>query len=208
MPQSATEICNLAVSHLAISKEIQDLDTEKSKEAQACRRFYETARDKVLRDYPWPFATVIVTLELVTDFTQQATPPIPEWAFAYRMPSDCLRDRRILSGLRTDDRQSRVSYRIVPDGQGLLIYTNMQNAQLEYTQRVTEVGRFMPDFTMALSFLLAAYIAPRVTSVDQVELRKNTYLMYQVELINARANAANEEQPDEEPDSEFVRERG
>lgn len=85
---SSTEISNMALSHLAISREIAALDTERSQEAQACRRFYETVRKTVLRDYPWPFATKFATLALVED------DPNSEWDFSYRYPSDCLNARR------------------------------------------------------------------------------------------------------------------
>ena len=70
---SKTEIANLALSHLGVGKEIGNLDTEKTEEAVAMRRFYESARDATLRDFPWPFATRMVALALV------ASPPTQWW---------------------------------------------------------------------------------------------------------------------------------
>jgi hypothetical protein len=43
------DIANMALRHVGISTEIQDFDAEKSKEAQACRRFYDVARDQLTR---------------------------------------------------------------------------------------------------------------------------------------------------------------
>jgi hypothetical protein len=93
-------ICNVALSHLANSTEIQDLDAEPSKEAQACRRLFDLTRDEVLRDFPWPFATASAALTLF------ASNPNTEWGYSYRMPAGKLFFRRILSGVRNDSRQS------------------------------------------------------------------------------------------------------
>jgi hypothetical protein len=88
-------ICNVALSHLANSTEIQDLDAEPSKEAQACRRLFDLTRDEVLRDFPWPFATASAALTLF------ASNPNTEWGYSYRMPAGKLFFRRILSGVGT-----------------------------------------------------------------------------------------------------------
>ena len=45
---SSTEIANLALSHLGNGTEIADLETERSSEASACRRFYDVALAQVL----------------------------------------------------------------------------------------------------------------------------------------------------------------
>jgi hypothetical protein len=75
------DICNLALSHVGVSTEIANLDTERSKEAQACRRFYEPTREEVLRAFAWPFATRFVDLQLVEE------EPNDEWAYSYRYPA-------------------------------------------------------------------------------------------------------------------------
>ena len=89
------DIWNTALSHLGISKEVASVD-ESSAEAKACRRFYDTTIKAVLKDYSWPFASKIATLNLIT------ANPNDEWAYSYRYPSDCLFFRRILSGNRND----------------------------------------------------------------------------------------------------------
>jgi hypothetical protein len=200
---SDVEICNLALSHLAIATEIATL-TERSKEAQACNRFYTQVRDEVLRDFPWPFATTVAALALVTDFTGVAG---AEWTYAYRYPSDCVRARRILSGIRKDTRQSRVPFRILQDATGSLLYTDKNSAQLEYTARVTDPTRYQADFVEALALLLASRIAVRVTTTNPTKLRDDAFQLYQLQLGIARANALNEEQPEEEPDAELIRSR-
>jgi len=59
---SKTEISNMALSHLGVGYEIQNIETEQSQEATACRRYYDIALQTTLTDYPWPFAIVTSAL--------------------------------------------------------------------------------------------------------------------------------------------------
>lgn len=201
MASSTTEIANLSLSHLGIGKEIGNLDTERSEEAAACRRFYDTARDATLRDFPWPRFTKFVTLALVE------TNPTDEWVFSYRYPSDCLELRRVLSGIRNDSRQSRVPYKIGQDVTGHLIYTDQADAQVEYTALISTVERYPSDFVLAFSFRLASLVAPRLTGGDPFKVGQRALELYMFEISKARATAVNEEQAEEDVDSEFVRVR-
>jgi hypothetical protein len=198
---SETEISNMAISHLGVGKEIADLDTETSAEAKACRRFYDIARDTVLRDFQWPFATKIASLGLVE------SDPNTEWDYSYRYPSDCITLRRILSGVRQDTLDSKVPYKIAQDSSGRLIFSDEENASVEYTVKVTDPAKYTPDFTLALSYRLAVYIAPRVTRGDPFKLMEKAMGMYMDIIGDAKANAYNEEQDDVKPESEFIRAR-
>lgn len=201
MASSSTEICNLALSHLGNGKTISNIDTERSAEALACRAFYETARDVTLRDANWPFATAFRALGLIE------TDPTTEWTYSYRYPTDCLKLRRFLSGIRNDNRQSRTPYRIARDDAGRIILTDLVDANVEYTFKETSVIRFPSDFVMALSFRLAAYIAPRVTGGDAFKMGERALRLYTFELGKADSSAASEVQDEELPDSEFIRTR-
>jgi hypothetical protein len=198
MASSETEIANMALSHLGIGKEIQNIETESSQEAKACRRFFDTARDAVLRDFPWPFATKLVDLGLVEE------DPNDEWGFSYRYPSDAIALRRILSGIRNDTLASRVPYKVGQDSQGLLIFTDAEDAQMEYTVREEAVERFSPDFILALSMRLAVYVAPRLTGGDPFKIGQRAMSLYMAEIGLAQASATGEEQPEQQPDSEFI----
>jgi len=202
---SETEICNLALSHIGVGKEIAVLDTEKSEEAEACRRFYDTARDVTLRKFSWPFATRFMALGLVETLTD--TNSDSEWKYSYRYPSDCVKIRRILSGIRNDTRQSRTPYIIVSDDTEKLIYTDQQNAEIEYTKRIDDPQLYPSDFIMAYSYRLAGYISARLTKGDPFKIRAEVLQLFNMEITEAKANAANEEQPEQLPDSEFIRTR-
>src|SRR5512146_1689119 len=94
------QICNMALGHIGVTKFIAAL-TDRSNEANVCNLYYEQARDFVLEDLPWPFATRYISLGLVTDFTALTIPH--DWSYAYRYPSDCVFARRLVTTIgRTD----------------------------------------------------------------------------------------------------------
>jgi hypothetical protein len=177
---------------------VANLDSERSQEALACRAFFDLALENTLRDFNWPFATKIAALNLVEE------DPNDEWGFSYRYPPDCLKVRRILSGTRTDTVDTREKYRITRDDAGLLILADKEDAEIEYTMRTTDPERYPSDFVMALSFRLAVYIAPRVTGGDPFKLKESCYQSYNMEIGKAYSSALNEEQPDIDPESEFI----
>lgn len=198
---SVTDICNLAISHLGVGKEVGNVETDDDEEASAFNRFYETTRDEVLREFPWPFAVKTVDLGLVEE------DPTVEWAYSYRYPSNAIQLKRILSGIRNDNQDSRIPYRITRDDGGLLIYTDLEDATLEYIFRETDPGRFPSDFVTALSYLLAFKMAPRLTKGDPFKLGNRAYEAYMMAIGKAKADAANEEVSEREPESEFIRSR-
>lgn len=194
-------ICNQALSLIGVAKEIANIETEKSAEAQACRRFYDDTLDEVLRDFPWPHAMVTTALGLV------AEDPNDEWKFSYQYPTDCLMAHRILSALRPETRSSRIPYKIGYASTGRLIYTDREDAELQYTVRNVDPTTYPPDFSFCLALLLAAKIAPRLTAGDPFSIMNKVMAMYEAQKMRARGNAANEEQPDEEADAEMIRAR-
>lgn len=230
MPQSQTDIVNLALSHIS-EKTIVNLD-EKSVMAEAANQFYNTALYETLRDFSWPFATKYDNLALIP-----MTPPSSafvliqanqNWAFAYQYPSDCLYFRRVLSGFYQDSRQGRIPYIIARSDfinpqplvgttppytfspsqeSGLYIFTNQQFAQCEYTFLVTDTSIMPPDFIMALSYRLAGLMVTRLTGGDPFHLKQEVMALYDAEITKAKANAFNEEQPPQELPSEFQRSR-
>lgn len=209
MPVSKTDIFNLALGHLGVATEVQDPDADRSKEAQACRRFFSIALEETLRDAPWPFAKQYELLALVTSPT-----PISEFTYAYRYPANALFVRRILNGSsRIEDSDSRVKYRIGRDASGKLIQTDQAvlatspyGPWVEYTYLETNMAAWHPDAALALSFLLGSLIGPRVAS-DKTKLLDRTYQLYRAEITKAKVNAYNEESIDRDVDSEFERSR-
>jgi hypothetical protein len=198
---SKTEIANMAISNLGTGKEIANLDNEQSQEANACRRFFEVARDATLLDYNWPFAKVATTLNLIEEG------PNKEWGYSYRYPADCLKVIQIVPGKRIVDRKERRPFKIAKDNAGKIIYSNAPVAKIEYIQRIEDPNFFSSSFIIALSFRLAAYVAPRLTKGDPYKMRQEMLASYMSEIDTAKRNSANEGQDYEEPESSFIRAR-
>ena len=193
-----TSVSNMALGHLAASQEIQNVDTENSDEAIVCRRFFTPALEMFQRDFSWPFSNIIQALALVE------TSPNTEWAFSYQYPSDCKMFRRILSGQRNDSRQSRVPYRIARGTSASVIFTDKEDAFGDWSVVETDLNRYPPDAIMALSFLIAHLISPKITSGDPFKLGARAFALYNQARNSAQANALNEQQDEEPTQSEFI----
>jgi hypothetical protein len=206
MATSDTEIANLALGHLGQGNEILNLQTTKSPEAYVFRRLYDTVRRSTLRDFSWGFAHKVAPLGLVTQYGD-ALHPTSEWGYAYRRPSDCLLDRKIQSGIRNDNRQSRVTYKSSRDSSGPIILTDKSDAVLEYTVDIVEVELYPDDFVLAFSLRLAMYGAPRICGEDPNRMGRRAADLYSFEISRAQNNNRNEEQDEEDPSSELERSR-
>ena len=198
---SKTEMANLAISHLGQGKEIANLDTEKSSEAATMRRFVPIVIEMFLKDFPYSFCNVTSALDLVE------TDPNDEWNYSYRVPTDCLKPIRILSGIRNDNRQTRVPYKIGKDDQGELIYTDQESAELEYTQFVNDASKYPVDVLLSMSLFLAGLAAPRILGEDPFKMGERAMKMYQFFKGKADAHDANDQQQEEPPEAEAVRAR-
>ncbi len=198
---SKTEIANMSLAHLGVGHEISNIETERSEEANAIKAFYNTDREFIQSDFPWPFLTRSANLGLV------AEDPTTEWDFSYRYPSNALKIRRIFSSLRNDNRQSRIPYKIYSDAAGKLIYTDYEDAVIEYSIANNDEQKWPADFILAFSYLLASHAGPRLTKGDPFKMRDASIKFYQAFLQLAEQRSVNEEQTEEIPPSEFERAR-
>lgn len=198
---SETEIANLALSHLGHGKELADIDTDVGAVPSALRRFYDIARKQTFRAFPWSFARKFYTLNLVEEN------PTTEWTYSYRYPSDCLAFRKILSGTRRDNRETRIKYELASDDDGKLIYSDEASAVGEYTRDITDGQFYSEDFVMAMSYRLAYLIAPRVAGIDAASLRREMKAMFEEAIVEAQGMDLNEQSFDEEPEAENIRAR-
>lgn len=201
MALSENDIANKALRALGVSQTVSDFRTERTKEARAILAAYDDAVDQVLRGAPWPFATEFVTLALSATSVDS-----DEYAFTYAYPADCVRFRRIISGVVIpDSAQSEVRYRIV---RGRYVLTNQEDAVAEITYRETNVTAWDTDFAEAIGYFLAALIAPTLLKADTFKLAQNAMQMYSFLIDTAKANAFNEEiREDDQLRSEFDRSR-
>jgi len=200
MASSKTEICNLAIRHIGGSREIDDFDTDRTKEAAACRRFYPQALSQTYRDFKWPHAVRIVALAELTSNDWD-----DEWPYAFRYPSVASRVWRIVSGTRSEGANEKIKFRVVGDDSGRVILTDESEPSIEYSVEDDVVEHYPADFVGCVAWRLASMLAPSVTK--GLMSAQECLQMYAMEAQRAGVNAANEEQPDEPPLSEFERMR-
>lgn len=179
------EICNMALSRIGESP-IEAL-SEASEAARKCNQFFEHDRRVVLRRYPWPWATRRVELAAMVDSPQ-------DYLYAYRYPADCCYLRKIYS-VAPDGHlmplPEFVSYQIVSDAGGMIIYTNEPRVIAEYTADIKDAEMFDEQFCEALSWKLAASIAFKLTGNAQiVQMATNEYERL---FLYAAADAENEQ---------------
>lgn len=226
---TAEGICNMALGHLKVTRQISTLATDLSAEGIACRTFYDMCKFSMLEDFKWPFATTQGALTLIEDNpfpynlgdANSITGTGPdvldsEWSYAYQYPANCSNFIRILSGIRNEARLDRVPFKIFNNntnanssqGGKKMILTDMSSAMGEWTTEVIQEDDFSAAFVLALSFKVAMLIAPMVTGGDPFKLGERAMKMYELELVKAQGNALNEEQMEAEPESEFVIARG
>ncbi|WDY60392.1 hypothetical protein [Pseudomonas sp. PSKL.D1] len=205
---SVIEICNMALSNIGASRRIDDLD-EDSQEAEQCSLFYVHARDFVLRsDCEWAFATAFAALAEVADN------PDPVFPYAYAMPNDCMRIRRIVNPVLDASYFTRIhcygnppqipeiKFRVVNGSSQRLITTMEPAATLEYTLKVESSEMFDPVFVSALSWYLASKIAAPLAKDTSVTA--NCYAQYQADVLRAGAAALNEGSGPEQHESIFI----
>lgn len=167
---SIVTICNMALGNIGIDQTIENIDDNNIR-ARMCKLYYAEIRDQMLRDFDWNFASKVVPAGLLVQ-----TPP-PGWQFSYIYPTDCIIVRALSTeeGLRLpswygagcigDEAilaqwQRRVPFQVKanPDTTGRIIVTDLEDAYVWYTMRVTDPNQFDTKFTDALSWRLAARI--------------------------------------------------
>lgn len=135
------------------------------------------------------------------DATTQAN---RDWLYAYRWPTDCLFARRLCkdSGNSRAFDRTPLEWRIGRDKNGLLIYTNEREANLEYTMIDCDALWANDIWLNAFTWRLAAEMAPSMAKDDRLHTKCMT--MYQLTLNEAKTVDAREQQQFAPGDAEWI----
>lgn len=152
---TAEYAANLALGHLGIP-EIASM-SDKTTRARCMRKFFDLARDELLREKPWNFATAWVT---------PARDPVPgqgDLKLRYPLPDDCLRVRYIKGDNRREwaVEGGEAGVGGVPV-EAVVLVTNIVSPTVCYTKRVTAVRLWDPIFLSGFGHLLASYAATQL----------------------------------------------
>jgi hypothetical protein len=203
------DICNMALDRIGSTDNIGDLD-EESTAAEKCKFWYPICRDQTLRDFPWNFARRSGALAQVTGDAP------PGWAFQYRYPSDCLTARQVTDagGTRLPwcalaPGQSflqwippRIPFDISSDDSGRLILTDMEEAYLVHTVRLTNLDIWDETAKSALAWKLAnELVVPLSLDAKRKQVAREEYYL---DLSRASAHNFNESGQDPVQESSSI----
>lgn len=175
---SVAAICNLAYAHFGHDANVVSISPpDDSVEAQLASQFYPIARDELLEMHAWSFATKRATLAALVSARE-------DFAYAYSIPADCLKPRKLLPEGYASDSESEVFER-----EGQALYTDVPTvATLVYTFNLTNTGVFSPPFVSALSLHLASYLAGPI--LKDASGRVQALLMQRALVALAKARVA------------------
>ena len=195
-----TQICQLALRHLAITERFADVDTANTKNAKVLLDLYDQVVGEVLSAFDWPFARRFAQLVAGVASTETG------WATAYTLPNDAVTVHRvgvdIVGGTQIIPEQD-IPFEINEK----LLYSNIDTVAIQYTSNAILVANYPPDFIACVADLLAFYAAPSLTEGDQFKLGARAFQMYQVQLVKSKVKMLNEQAPQQPVDSEFERSR-
>lgn len=212
---SVVDICNMALAHLRVGS-INNLN-ESSVQAQQCKLFYEMARDQALSDANWGFNRKLEPLA-------QLDVDIFNWAYVWQYPTDCLHINNLVRNLeevnagtgyvaashlydhrfRRPQDLPRVEFRLLNNDGARVIATNEPELRVDYRAKVDDPNLYLPDFRMALSYLLASYIAVVLVGIKDGRQRGTDCLaLYNAFKTKAMDLNANESYRDP-PESDYI----
>jgi hypothetical protein len=183
---SVVDICNLALGHLGDSATVAAISPpDGSIQAAHCARLYPVSRDQILETHPWGFATQRIVAAPVTN-------TLASWSYAYALPANSIRLVSVLPQSATDDTATD-DFIVETDSAGNgVVYCNVQNATLRFIVRVTDTTKYSTLFTVALSRLLAAYLAgPVLKGKVGASASQGLMQQYKVDLGDAKELDAN-----------------
>lgn len=194
MAVSAVEICNMALSKLAINQYIESL-LDPSTEAKVCSLHYNHYRKIVLTHVTWGFAERRIALG------ESGTAP-DEWEFQYGWPSGALRIIQIPDGLQVRRADQRIPFRTRNVAGTRYIVTDYENAEADYTDDVEDTTLFSPQFDEALAARMAYQMAMPLSA--EPELRSAAWQDWIIAVSDAvRLEFAGKQNP-EEPDAAHI----
>lgn len=189
-----TQICNMALARIG-QQPINDINDD-SPVARACLSLYEDTVREVARSHPWN------CLKARADLAQNATAPEFGWAYAYTMPTDCV---RVIDVNGYDPIYTPAIYEI----NGRDILTDDDECKMTYIRYNEDPTGFDSLLVRSIVTLLASYLAGRIAQDDarSMTLREE---YERTTLRIARKVDANEQKRRRYPwhrDSEWVQAR-
>lgn len=192
---SMIDVFNMALSNIAARAFVQSL-TEDSNERKYCSANIDNAMESILEDHDWGFASSYENLALLKKYNDTVPPPKP-WLYQYSYPTLCIKVREIV---RLSDNDSEIPFKVDLSNDIKVIHTDIENAILRYTKRISNLALFSPRAVEALGWKLSTRIVIPLT--HNLKLKQNAEQSYVNALAEAKTSSFNENvnRPEREPE--------
>ena len=185
MTLSKAQIFNIALNILGVSTPLENPNSSDSR-AILLNNYYELARDYVLKDYDWNFASTFKALTLC-----DKPPQFANFQYCYDYPNDCVCVRDVFH--KDSYVQQKFSVSALETGQTVIL-TDVENAVLRYTKRVEKEVYFSCEFAMALAHYLASLTSNVIVgSIQKGEMAWDKYvkILRHAKVLNAYESGEN-----------------
>ena len=176
---SKAQIYNITLNILGVSSPLENANSNDSK-AVLLNNYYELARDYVLKDFDWNFASTFKEPSLYPHDCNYLN-----YKYAFNYPNDCICVRDVFQ--KGNFVQQKFSVSSMQDGT-IVILTDIEQPILRYTRRIEKEVYFSCEFTMALAHYLASLTANvLVGSVQKGEIAWEKYnkILKHAKVLNA-----------------------
>lgn len=185
MIYSKAQIFNVALNVLGVSNPLENADSDDNR-AVLLNNYYNLARDYVLKDFDWNFASCIRQLSL-----SEKQPVNMNYKYCYDYPNNCICARDLFQ--KDSYVQQKFCVSSIDDG-SIVILTDVENAILRYTRRVEKEVFFSCEFIMALAYYLASLTSNVIVgSVQKGEIAWEKYnkILSHAKVLNAYESGEN-----------------
>lgn len=199
---TATDIVNLALLALGQNDALVNLEGDTSPEGVIYNKLYDKCLRRLLKKHFWSFATSFQKLTLIEEDPLEDILDRVEYQFSYIYPTDCLYIRRVVNETtRSPIPENQVTYKTLYDrtNSRLIIYTDMEDAVIEYTTRDVVPCVFPDEFEDALVYLLAYESSRSILASNSSALATEMYTHYVKKREEAIAIDTNSQQQDPRP---------
>ena len=183
MTSSKAQIFNITLNILGVSNPLENANSTDNR-AILLNNYYKLARDYVLKDFDWNFASTYKELSLIDDADNSSN-----WEYCFSYPNDCVCARDIFQ--KGTFQLQKFDISSLPTGEKVIL-TNVYEPVLRYTKRVENEVYFTSEFSMALAHYLASLTSCVITgngTKGQMAYDKYLRILRRAKTLNAREGA-------------------
>lgn len=200
MAQDLVTLFNLALSAVGTKSRVSS-PNEESREAEICRRWYETVRNQALSAAPWACARAVGALTAYatrdTSLVWAEGDPEPPWIYQYNLPNDFIYPRHLESYMNFVMTQR--------DGQPQML-TDDTAPVLTYTKRQEVLSGWDVGLWNSVVYALAGAIS--LPLHGKPGRAKAMFEQANMAIVEARVNEANRDQNQYESIPDWLMARG